>query len=494
MSLINITGLTFCYEGGLQNVFTNLNLQLDTNWRLGLVGRNGRGKTTFLRLLLGELEYSGNISASVDFSYFPYPVDREKTCGEFFELAAPDCPDWRIARELSLLKLPEDILCRPLCTLSNGEQTKLQLAAMFLRENNFLLIDEPTNHLDAESRRVVGRYLAGKSGFIVASHDRRFLDEAADHIMSITREGIELSHGGFTVWNENRLRREQFELSLNQKLSREIDTLRESARRSAGWADSAERAKIGFNPATAEKSIGRRPYEGAKSKKLMKSAKSAQKRLERAAGQKGELLKTLEKAEPLKLTPETHWARNLVSFKDVSLSYGGREVCRGVSFVLENGERAALCGPNGCGKTSVLRLLLGNTIDHAGEIQTAPGLKISYLPQDVSGLAGSLDDYARAANIELTRFKTILRKLDFSREQMLAGLSSFSMGQKKKAALARSLCERAQLYVWDEPLNFIDIFSRLQIEQLILQYQPTLLFVEHDAEFCRNVATKTISL
>ena len=176
MSLIQVSNLTFAYEGSYDPIFENVSFQIDTNWRLGFTGRNGRGKTTFLNLLLGRFPYQGNISTSVSFSYFPYEVpDKTHLAINVVEDIYPDYQYWQLAREINLLQLEEEALYRPFGTLSNGEQTKLMLAVLFLKENNFLLIDEPTNHLDIQGRELVSRYLKSKKGFILVSHDRAFL-------------------------------------------------------------------------------------------------------------------------------------------------------------------------------------------------------------------------------------------------------------------------------------------------------------------------------
>ncbi|NLX78367.1 MAG: ABC-F family ATP-binding cassette domain-containing protein, partial [Clostridiales bacterium] len=153
MSLINIQNLTFSYEGSYDNIFENVSFQIDTDWKLGFIGRNGRGKTTFLNLLMGKYEYSGTISASVDFEYFPYKVrdDSQNTIDVLGEIY-PDFVYWQLQREMSLLEVDEDVLYRPFSTLSKGEQTKVLLSILFLKENSFLLIDEPTNHLDMSGR------------------------------------------------------------------------------------------------------------------------------------------------------------------------------------------------------------------------------------------------------------------------------------------------------------------------------------------------------
>ena len=153
-----------------------------------------------------------------------------------------------------------------------------------------------------------------------------------------------------------------------------------------------------------------------------------------------------------------------------------------------------LDGKNGAGKSSLLKLLLGEPAEYRGTIRTGSGLILSYVPQDTSALRGSLSDFAENSRIEESLFKAILRKLDFTRTQFEKNLEDFSAGQKKKVLLAKSLCEKAHLYIWDEPLNYIDLYARMQIEDLIRQYAPTMIFVEHDLAFRTAIATKTVRL
>ena len=176
MSLINVSNLTFCYDGSYDNIFENMSFQIDTDWKLGFTGRNGRGKTTFLKLLMGEYKYSGKISASVDFEYFPYRV-KDKSILTMYVLDEiyPHHTNWELIKELSMLGVGEEVLYRPFETLSNGEQTKILLAILFLKENSFLLIDEPTNHLDMQARELVSKYLNKKRGFILVSHENLWM-------------------------------------------------------------------------------------------------------------------------------------------------------------------------------------------------------------------------------------------------------------------------------------------------------------------------------
>lgn len=486
MSMIKAEGLTFAYPSSFDNIFEDVNFQIDTDWKLGFVGRNGRGKTTFLKLLLGEYEYSGRIISSVQFDYFPYPVeDKTRLTLEILGECCPAAEDWELMRELSRLDVDSEVLYRPFETLSNGEQTKTLLAALFLNEGHFLLIDEPTNHLDTKAREEVSAYLKKKKGFILVSHDRRFLDGCVDHILSLNRANIEVQSGNFSSWLTNFEQQQEAEIAQNEHLRRDIKRLQQSARRSSQWSDKVESSKTGSFD---------KGYVGHKAAKMMKRAKSIESRQQQAIEQRSGLLKNLETAEPLKLTPLKHHADILVSFKDVAVSYDGREICKPVTFTLRQGERVLLEGRNGSGKSSLLKLLLGNSIEYSGEIGTASGLRISYVPQDTSLVRGNLTVFSEENGIDESLFKAILRKLGFERVQFEKDISDFSDGQKKKLLIAKSLCEQAHLYIWDEPLNFIDIYSRMQIEALLTEYSPTMLFVEHDRAFQEAVATKVVAL
>lgn len=495
MSLIQVQNLTFAYEGSYETIFENVSFQLDTNWKLGFTGRNGRGKTTFMNLLLGKLEYQGSINAPVDFSYFPYQVpDGRVTALEAAEEMDPSFEYWKVAREMGKLQLDDEVLYRPYETLSNGEQTKLQLAVLFSKENNFLLIDEPTNHLDIRGRELVSRYLNSKRGFILVSHDRAFLDGCVDHILAINKSNIQVCRGNFSTWMENKQRQDAFEQAENEKLKAEISRLEQTAREKAQWSDVAERRKFGIDRMKVDNVKGYRPLQGAKAAKTMARSKAIQQRQAAAIEEKQSLLKNIERSDTLKIYQTQFHSDRLVELKDVRIAYGAEPVCGPVSFTVRRGDRLALQGANGSGKSSILKLICGQPISCTGEVWRGAGLRISYVSQDASNLSGKFSDFLAACGVDESLMLAILAKLDISRSQVERDLSALSAGQKKKLLLARSICEPAHLHVWDEPMNYIDVISRMQLEELLTSFQPTILFVEHDKAFCQNVATRTIEL
>ena len=336
------------------------------------------------------------------------------------------------------------------------------LAALFLREGAFLLLDEPTNHLDLEGRRVVSRYLSRKSGFLLVSHDRAFLDGCVDYIMVINKRDIEVRQGSFSAWWRDKQARDDWERAENARLEAKSD----------GWRmphAALLPGPTGWRPPkrAAARTSPRPRLSRHKAQKMMRRSKAVEARRTEAAEAKAGLLKNIELAEALKLRPLEHPKRCLLEARELAPDYGAGPVCRPVSFTVERGERVALVGRNGSGKSSLLRLALGEEIPHTGLFSLASGLVVSYVPQDASFLRGSLSQFARRSELDETQFKTILRKLDFARVQFEKDLSDYSAGQKKKVLLARSLCQSAHLYVWDEPLNYIDDFSRMQLEELL---------------------------
>lgn len=488
MSMIKIENLTFCYPNGSENVFENLDATIDSDWKLGLTGRNGRGKTTLLKLLLGKYEYNGSIKSSVRFDYFPYAVkDKSKTVSEIIGDVCPNCEEWEFIRELSYLDVSADALYMPFEYLSGGEQTKILLAALFLNEGHFLLIDEPTNHLDASARAQVAKYLNRKKGFILVSHDRDFLDGCVDHIMSLNRANIEIRSGNFTSWLNDFEDRQLAEQEQNTKLQKEIKRLKQSAAQSANWARKTENKKKGGGPVD-------RGYIGHKAAKMMKHSKIIEDRQQRLIQEKVSLLQNTEMSDKLAIYALEYRQKVLMSVKDLCVRYDGVCVNKPVSFTVEKGGRTALSGGNGSGKSSLVKLFSGQNIDYTGEISLGNDLVISYVPQDVSGLSGKVADLLQTYNIDISRFMSVMFKMGVAEYLLDRDMSELSEGQKKKVLIAKSLCEKAHIYIWDEPLNYIDVYCRIQIERLIKEFNPTMIFIEHDKAFRDSVATQIIEL
>ena len=492
MSLINVNNLTFGYDGSYNNIFEDASFYIDTDWKLGLIGRNGKGKTTFLKLLQGKFEYRGTISKSVDVDYFPFEVtNRNRMSIEIVNEIAPNAQEWEIIKELNLLNTDTEILYRNFSLLSGGEQVKILLISLFLKGDNFLLIDEPTNHLDIETRNNLVSYLEKKKGFILVSHDRNFLDKVVDHIIAINNTNIEIQQGNFSSWKENKDRQDNFETMQNRKLQKNINRLEIVSKNTAKWSNEVEKTKS--KKYNSESTIDK-GYVGHKSAKMMKKSKVIEQRIEKAIDEKTNLLKNIDKNENLKIIPLESKKNPLILANNLQIKYDEQEIFNPISFEITNGDRVAIVGRNGIGKSSILKLIIGKQIQYNGELKVANDLKISYVSQSTENLKGNLKFFAKDNKVDEAIFKAMLVKMGFSKSDFDLRLQDMSEGQKKKVLISKSISEKANIYIWDEPLNYIDIITRIQIEDAILNYKPTLIFVEHDETFIEKVATKIINI
>lgn len=518
MAQIKINNLSFQYDSYGEDIFKNVSLNIDTDWKLGLIGRNGRGKTTFLKLLKGEYKYSGQIISPVSFDYFPLEVeDNTKIALEVMRQAIAPFTKWEeelelyskdakymkeygevldkyisfdgyvinelIEKEVRKIGLEPEILDRTFNTLSYGEQSKLLLAALFLRKNNFLLIDEPTNHLDAEGRECVAKYLNKKNGFILVSHDRNFLDQIINHVLSINKSNMDIQKGNYSTWQLNNDRRDDFEKAENEKLIREIKRLQTTGKQKSIWSNRLEATKKGCGPVD-------RGFIGHKAAKIMKRAKCLEKRQNKAIEEKTKLLKNVEIIEKLDINNTKSNNETLVEVMNLQIKYENEIFKEPISFEIKQGERVWLRGKNGCGESSIIKLLMEEKINYAGNINKVEN--ISYVSQDTGFLKGGVSEFAKNKNIDEQCLKSSLIQLGLTKIQFEKNIEEWSEGQKKKLLIAASLCDKAELYIWDEPLNFIDVISRIQIEKMIIDENITMLFVEHDECFGRNICTKVI--
>lgn len=495
MSKIEIKRLTFAYPGQ-KPLFEQADFNLDSQWHLGLVGRNGRGKTTLLRLLLGQLPYQGSIDQQQQFNYFPQAISDKTQLTDDILLALTHVPQWQIEREFRQLQLTPDLLWQPFVALSGGEQTKALLAALFVVPGRFPLLDEPTNHLDLRSRQQVAAYLQQKyQGFIVVSHDQSFLNQVTDHTLAIEKNKISCYQGNFAVYQKEKQLSDQFEQAQNDKLKKEISRLRQTAAKKVQWSQSREKDKYGHPQQRGSGAVMDTGFIGARAARTMKRAKQLQRRLSVEVAQKQRLLKNVEQVVPLQMNFQPSRHQQLLNVQQLRLGYQQKWLFKPTSFTLENKQCVALVGPNGSGKTSLIQYLKGQfTGQVQGNVQRPVQLAISYVSQNYEKNQGKLADFAIAQKLDLQVFLNNLHKLGLPRTAFNLRIEDLSMGQRKKVELAKSLSQPAALYVWDEPLNYLDIYNQEQLVQLLHAIRPTLLLIEHDQSFINRVAAQIVSL
>ncbi|MDN6639560.1 MAG: ABC-F type ribosomal protection protein [Tetragenococcus sp.] len=496
MSKIEIKNLTFGFDTLTELLFDQANLVIDTQWKLGLIGRNGRGKTTLLQLLLGEYAYSGTIHHSLEFTYFPQTiVDKTQLTYDCLqELAIFEL--WEIERELNLLQADTDILWRPFTSLSGGEQTKVLLALLFIDDHPFPLIDEPTNHLDITARQQVADYLKAKrNGFIVVSHDRSFVNEVVDHVLSIEKSQLVLYQGNFATYEEQKEQRDRYEQEENRKLQKEVRRLKQTAADKAEWSRGREKDKQGNPNQKGSGAIYDTGAIGARAARTMKRSKTIANRMEQKAKEKENLLHDVEDIDPLTMNYQPSHHKQLLKAEGLQLSYGEAPLFDPLSFEVEQGQRLAIQGANGSGKSSIIQFLLGEfTGEDSGYASLAHGLNISYVRQNYEDNTGTLSEFAQTHHLSYQELLNNLHKLGLERKVFANRIEEMSMGQRKRVELAKSLATPAELFIWDEPLNYLDVFNHKQLEEVIQEVQPTMLVVEHETTFLQSIATQMIHL
>ncbi|MFD1417383.1 ribosomal protection-like ABC-F family protein [Companilactobacillus keshanensis] len=495
MGTIQIENMSYKYDQMVDNLFDSLNLQIDESWKLGLIGRNGRGKTTLMKILLGKLPYQGKIVSNLNFYYYPQDVtDKNRPTVEIVkELTDLEDYDlWKIEVELDKLQAKTDILEQDFSTLSPGEQTKVLLAILFIDDYGFQLIDEPTNHLDIEGRKVVADYLKSKQGFIVISHDKTFLNEVIDHVISINRQNIDIYKGNFDVWEQEKSRQDASQLEEKEQLQKDISRLHETAVKRENWSNQSEKQK---NKTGLQKVNLDKGFISHKAAKMMKKAKTVSKRVDSEIEKKQGLLKNIEIEEPIKLNYQAvSHPKNLVVVDNLELVHDELKTPV-TSFKVPINQVVSLVGRNGIGKTTIFKQILGikQPFKQNGELKIANNIKISYLAQE-DELTGEIRQLAEERKIDPEMIFSNLRKLGFERNLFDQPVESMSQGQRRKVALAISLSQEANLYLWDEPLNFLDVITRQQIVDAIKKQHPTMLLIDHDKDLIDEISDQKIIL
>ncbi len=523
MSRIQLSNLSFHYQQPYVQVFERVSIEIDSRWRTGVVGRNGTGKSTLLGLISGRLEPTGgSIERPPGTVTFPYaPPDAAATArrvvldaaGPYrrleetmertssrrdpagvaaFGAALEEYQrrggyeiEARIERECHALGLDSCTLDRPFVTLSGGERTRALIAALFLREGVFPLIDEPTNHLDVEGRERLGDYLSRQRGFVLVSHDRHLLDRAVDHIVAINRADVAVHQTDYSGWRRQMELSELHEQRRHENLTREVAQLEVAARKRRTWSHRKEQEKRGAYDK------GRIGHLAARQ---MKRALHIERRRHRDLEERKALLRNAEKERTLRLREEAGGPRTLLQVQDLEVVLGGRTVLERISLSIQKGERVAVVGPNGCGKTVLVRAIAGELTPSSGIVRRRSHVTISRAYQEPLWQSGYLRDHLRDAGLDEVVFRRVMGSLHVTGDVFERPLETFSLGQRKKVDLCRSFAGTAHLFVWDEPLNEIDIATREAIESAILTHEPTLLVVEHDRRFVERVATRVLRL
>ena len=507
---IQLTGLVKEFEVG-KRILDGFSLQVDTGERVGLLGRNGAGKTTIFRIMTGQVHPDeGTVAIApgkrlglisqipvyperytvrdvLDTAFAPlHAMEREmeQLAAQMGENAAPEVlarydrlsasfeaaggydTETQLNKVCNGLSIDEDMRARLFSALSGGEKTRINLARLILEDTDILLLDEPTNHLDLNATEWLEDYLERFKGTVLAiSHDRWFLDKVVKRVVEVLDGKAELYSGNYSFYVEEKERRYQERLKQYEKEQAKIEQLEKAAEQMRIWA-----------------------YSGMD--KTFKRVKSMEKRIERMRTTDRP---TKERKMEVRFGEREFRGDEVLTIKGLTKSFGDRTLFSNLGLEVAGGERIALLGDNGSGKTTLLKILLGEEEPDAGKVRMGPTVKVGYLPQHVHfdhperNLVDTLiyeqDCTAQTARNRLAAFK-------FRGEDVFKPVSALSGGEQSRLRLCMLMDEKINLLILDEPTNHLDIQSREWIEEAVEEYEGNLLFVSHDRYFIDRFASR----
>ncbi|MCX7795348.1 MAG: ABC-F type ribosomal protection protein [bacterium] len=479
MLTIRIRDLSKSY--GERTLFEKFSLDIHAGDRIGIVGPNGTGKTTLLKLILNILEPDrGYVEVSGKIGYLPQDLTlpENKLVRECFKIHSSSA----ILKRMGLRK---DILDSPCKVLSGGEKTKLKLAELLEDKPIILILDEPTNHIDIKGIEFLEEELNKFSGtLLIVSHDRFLLDKVTNKIIEIYRGKISLYTGNYSNYAQKK--KEELERAWQEyeRYTEEKKRLEEASRKIKERAQSVGRIK------DKKDSFWRysKDFYGRKASKVAKIGKSIEKRIERLEAKE----KPFEEQHiKLEFDSKDEGLDTIIRCTALSKSFGNKLLFENADLSVKNGQKIALLGNNGAGKTTLLRIILGEESPTKGEVWISKSAKIGYLEQEINLLNLEntiIEEVKRASNSDITTIRTLLGCLLFLEDEVLKPISSLSMGERVRVTLAKLILGGFNILLMDEPTNFLDISSREVIEEALKWYKGSIIFVSHDRYFVSKIA------
>lgn len=508
---------------GFKDVLDGFDLSVTTGERVALIGVNGSGKSTVFKIIIGEENVQDGIvairkNASIGMlSQIPPEVEEDvivenillKNFQNLFEIEekmrqlenrmskVTDSKELdsviksygklqesfesmngyelnsKISKICTGFKLDENMLKMPYKNLSGGEKTIVNLAALMISEPSILLLDEPTNHLDIETMEWFEEYLNNYKGTVViSSHDRYFLDRVTTKTILIDRGKSEVFHGNYSYYleeNERRILRE-FEDYKNQQ--KQIEAMKGKIKQLQEW--------------------GKLAFPGGES--FFKRAASIQKRLNKL-----ELLDRPEEQKelPLDFQIESRSGKDVLVGKDLKIILGDKTLFDGANFLIRYGEKVCVMGSNGSGKSTFIKALLGTVPLTDGTIKIGGNVVIGYIPQEITfeNEKETILEYARkTSTLDETRLRASLAKFMFNGELVFKRVGKLSGGEKVRLKLFELIQQKSNLLILDEPTNHIDIDTKEVLEEALLDYKGTLLFISHDRYFINKLAERILNI
>lgn len=487
MSILRLKNINKEFSG--KNILNDVSFNIAEGERLGIVGINGAGKTTLADIISGSIRpKSGEvIPIRKNFEIGYLRQSSSYTSHNFNNMLKHDdiqqFNDFlSLASEMDIIGV-SDIENNRFNSLSGGEKTKLVLAKIFSKRSDILILDEPTNHLDFNGVDWLSNKIKQFDGtVIIISHDRYFLDQTIERIIEVEDGKVNEYFGNYTYYREQKKQNFESQVRNYQNYQKRQEKLQADIGQLKQWSNKAHRQAGKQGTLSENRQIGLREHHRAKAKKRDKQVKSKINRLQKM--QEEGITKPQEEQNVFfKIDTEMKHGKRLVEVNDINIEYGGHTLIHNSSFTLKFGDRVGVLGANGCGKTTLLKLILGHETFTEGEVWISPSAKIAYMSQDVYDLQENMttkEIIQKYFSHQHTRALNVLSKLGYNQGQINKKIEQLSLGERMRLKIAMLVLQDHNFLILDEPNNHLDLHSREQLEATLAEYPGTLLCVSHD--------------
>ena len=475
---------------GERTILSDVSFEVGARERIGLVGVNGAGKTTLANILFGNLQPEEGrivqIKHDIKIGYLLQSCSY--TANSFQSMLLEDYQAEQVDEFLEVtsfigLNKVKEWQEDRFDGLSGGERTKLALANIWLSQPDILILDEPTNHLDFQGIEWLTKEIEKFPGAIlIISHDRHFLDTTVNRILEIDESKLKSYAGNYTFYREEKERQYKSQLHLYHTQKKQREKVQEEITQLKTWTAAGHRLAGKQGTLSENRQIGLREHERAKVKKLDKQVKNKINRLERMETDGVEKPKEDQKVS-FDFGSASKRGKRLVEAKGLGKKYGDRWLFKNTEFAIRRGDRLGLIGPNGCGKTTLIQMLLGKEHWTEGDLWISPTAEVVYLSQDISDLPEESTGLKLLSHFRgemQTKARILMHNMGFDESKLSRKVEKWSLGERTRFKIAQMILMEHNFLILDEPTNHLDLQSREQLEDTLNNYNGTMLIVSHD--------------